>query len=147
LGYGIATYLLTVVVIAGITFALHPAQARSKGPALLVFQALVGAVFALGFALLIFLLSHLCAKQFLRGTGTFIGVLGPLLLASWVQVAILVPILGPFVAGAWWGIAVVLWVFEEVHHVERIKMLVIIVVLNLCIAALRFGLAAASFSD
>jgi hypothetical protein len=60
---------------------------------------------------------HLLVKSFCAGTGRFIQIIRPLLLASIVMVALAMPVLGPLVAGLAW-VAVMMMVFEEVHGIE-----------------------------
>ena len=64
---------------------------------------------------------HLIAKYFLGGTGKFLPLLRPLFLGisvvSWVA---MIPLLGTFVAGI--GVIVVIMVvFEELEHIERLQ--------------------------
>lgn len=60
---------------------------------------------------------HLLAKYFCAGEGKFIQIIRPLLLASIVYVATVVPILGAIAAGIAW-VAVMMMVFQEVHDME-----------------------------
>jgi hypothetical protein len=63
---------------------------------------------------------HLFAKWFCAGTGSFAGVIRPLLLGSIVAVLILVPYIG-FFAAAIASIAVFMMTFAEVHRIPAMQ--------------------------
>jgi hypothetical protein len=69
-------------------------------------------------------LCHLIAKLFLRGIGTFAGVLRPLLLAWFVNLLVLIPLAGPLAAMIAWS-AVLMLVFEEVDGIGRVQAFII----------------------
>lgn len=69
-------------------------------------------------------LCHLIAMLFLRGIGTFAGVLRPLLLAWFVNLLVLIPVAGPLAAMIAWS-AVLMLVFEEVDGIGRVQAFVI----------------------
>lgn len=78
-----------------------------------------------------FAVCHLIAKKFFNGSGTYVGVLRPMMVSSFLLWLHLIPFMGWLVAGVWWGLAILLWVFEEVERMERLKALVIVVVMNI----------------
>ncbi len=78
-----------------------------------------------------FALCHLIAKKFFNGSGTYMGVLRPMMLSSFLLWLEVIPYVGGLVAGIWWGLAILLWVFEEVERMERLKALVIVVMMNI----------------
>lgn len=82
---------------------------------LLLGTAIAGAVTLAQYAV-----CHFTAKWLFRATGTYLGVLRPLLLGSVVQWFFLIPIVGIFIGGLW-GIAVLMFVFEEVDGIERMQ--------------------------
>lgn len=63
---------------------------------------------------------HFAAKRLFHATGTYLGVLRPLLLGSVVSLISLIPFVGGLIAGIW-GIAVLMFVFEEVDGIERMQ--------------------------
>ena len=91
------------------------------------------AVFQLG-------LSHAIAKVFLRATGTFTGVLRPLLLAWFVNGLTVIPALGIYAAATAWT-AVLVLVFEEVHGLERMQAFLISAGINVTFLALTMTFA------
>jgi hypothetical protein len=100
-----------------------------------IVQVCFGAVWQLGYLGI----CHLLAKKLLGGNGTYLGILRPMLLSSFVFCTLVIPVVGVFVAGAWWGLAILLWVFEEVHHVERLQTLAILVGMNITLLVLRMA--------
>jgi hypothetical protein len=62
-------------------------------------------------------LCHFIAKWFLGATGTFVGVLRPLLMGWFVNGLAMIPIIGPIAAAIAWT-AVLMLVFEEVDGVD-----------------------------
>ena len=65
-------------------------------------------------------LCHLIAKWFFGATGTFAGILRPLLLGSPINVLALIPVVGPIAAALLWA-AVLMVVFEEINHIRRVQ--------------------------
>ena len=74
---------------------------------------------------------HVIAKKFFNGSGTYLGVLRPMMVSSFLLCLGLIPFVGALAAGVWWGLAILLWVFEEVECMERLKALIIVVVMNI----------------
>lgn len=70
-------------------------------------------------------LCHLLARWLFDASGTFLGILRPLMLGSIVTWLIIIPFVGDFLVRAWWGVAILLWVFEEVDGIERLQALYI----------------------
>jgi hypothetical protein len=85
-------------------------------------------------------LCHLGVKLVLGGRGKFQALLRPLLLGSIVFVAALVPVVGFLAAAIWWGLAIMLFVFGEVHGVDRVKAFGVIFVVGLIVRAGLFAL-------
>lgn len=65
-------------------------------------------------------LCHLIAKWFFGATGTFLGILRPLLLGWFVNCLILIPFAGMVAGGIAWT-AVLMMVFEEVDGIGRLQ--------------------------
>jgi hypothetical protein len=63
---------------------------------------------------------HLMAKYFFAGTGRFIQIIRPLLLAEIVYLLVVIPIAGPLFAAIAW-VAVMVMVFQEVHGIEPLS--------------------------
>lgn len=82
-------------------------------------------------------LCHLIAKWFFGATGTFVGVLRPLLLAWFVK--LLIPFLGMLAAAIAWT-AVPMMVFEEVDGIGRLQAFGISAGINVCFLALQYAL-------
>ncbi len=141
--HGALFYLVGVLLI----FALQVFRALNRGTSLSILGVILGAVtvavFGFVWQLAYFGACNFLVKKLLGGTGTFLGILRPMLLSSFVLWLAVIPFLGLIAAGGWWGIAILLWVFEEVHQVERLKTLAILVALNVLFTALRFGLLGA----
>ena len=82
---------------------------------------------------------HALTRALLGGKGTFLAVLRPLAVSSFLLWPIIIPFVGPLVAGLWWGIGVPLNVFEEIHGVERMKTLALLIGINFVIIALLWA--------
>jgi hypothetical protein len=81
----------------------------------------VGAAIAAAVTMAQYAVCHFTAKWLFHATGTYIGVLRPLLLGfSIVNWAFLIPFVGIFIGGLW-GIAILMFVFEEVDGIERMQ--------------------------
>ncbi|HMI53886.1 MAG TPA: hypothetical protein VK525_20395 [Candidatus Saccharimonadales bacterium] len=121
--YGIAIWLATNTILflftavpILLTRGLEPPAAVTIG---LVVGSLVFLVIA-GIATMIQIgLCHLVSKWFFAGTGTYLGILRPILLASFVTLLMLIPIAGPL-AGGIASTAVLMMVFEEVEGIARL---------------------------
>ncbi len=77
---------------------------------------------------------HLIAKRLFNGSGTFMGIVRPMMLSSFLLWLSVIPLVGPLVAGVWWGLAILLWVFEEVERMERLKALLIVIAMNIAVS-------------
>jgi hypothetical protein len=82
-------------------------------------------------------LCHLIAKWLFGGTGTFMGIMRPLLLGWFVNALILIPVVGLWPAAIAWT-AVLMLVFEEVDGIGRLQAFFISAGINLCFIALEF---------
>jgi hypothetical protein len=133
--YGAFFWVVSALTILVVT-ALPPmlAKLHNAGPALVI-GVVIGLIFGLAvMAVLTFVqlgLCHLIAKWLFGGTGSYIGLMRPLLLGWFVNVLILIPVLGPLAAGIAW-IAVLMLVFEEVEGIERLQAFLISAGINVC---------------
>ena len=87
-------------------------------------------------------LCHLLAKQSFGGDGTYLPLVRALFLgmvASWLSV---VPVLGPLLAGIGSTI-VIMVVFEELDHIERMQAFLLAVGVNVTFAVLIYYLVSA----
>ena len=84
-------------------------------------------------------LCHLIAKWFLGATGTFAGIMRPLLLGWFVNVLFLIPVVGRLAAGIAWT-AVLMLVFEEVDGIGRLQAFAVAVGINICFLAIQSAL-------
>lgn len=111
----------------------------APGPAMIIGLA-IGLIFALVAMAAVTLvqlgLCHLIAKWFFGGTGTFVGIMRPLLLAWFVNGLFVIPLVGPPAAGIAW-IAVLMLVFEEIDGIRRMQAFFISAGVNICFLALE----------
>jgi hypothetical protein len=63
---------------------------------------------------------HLMARWFLGATGTFFGVMRPLLLGWFVNGLVLIPVVGALASAVAWTL-VLMMVFEEVDGIGRLQ--------------------------
>lgn len=82
-------------------------------------------------------LCHLIAKSFFGATGTFVGVMRPLLLGWFVNVLVIIPVVGTLAAAIAWT-AVLMMVFEEADGIERLQAFLISAGVNVAFLALQF---------
>lgn len=141
--YGAVAFAITVVVIS--MFTILPQYLRTiqvSGPAMigvLVIGLIVGLViFGIG-ALVQLGLCHLIARWFFGGTGAFMGILRPLLLAWFVNALILIPIVGLWATAIAWT-AFLMLVFEEVDNIGRLQAFFISAGVNVCFVAFQFAM-------
>jgi hypothetical protein len=139
--YGASLWAITALVI--LSFTALPQVLRTtqaSGPAMIV-GLIVGLIFGLAVMAFITLiqlgLCHLIAKWFFGGTGTFMGIMRPLLLGWFVNVLILIPVVGVWPAAIGWT-AVLMLVFEQVDGIGRLQAFFISAGINLCFIALQF---------
>ncbi len=141
--YGAFFWSVTATII--LLFTALPQMLRNmhvSGPALII-GLVVGLIFGLtvmGIITFIQLgLCHLIAKWFLGGTGTFVGIMRPLLLGWFVNALILIPVVGLVAAGIAWS-AVLMLVFEEVDGIGRVQAFLISYGINFCIIVLQLAM-------
>jgi len=141
--YGAFLWAVSATIL--LLFALIPHVLRASnlsGPA-----AMIGLAFGLVFGLVVMAiltvvqlaLCHFIAKWLLGATGTFAGVMRPLLLGWFVNLLVLVPVVGLLAASVAW-IAVLMLVFEEVDGIGRLQAFLISTAVNVCILALQFAI-------
>lgn len=141
--YGAFLWVLSALIILVVTALPRTLAAiHASGPALVVGVA-VGFTFGLAvMAILTFIQLSLCylvAKWFLDGSGSYLGVMRPLLLGWFVNVLILIPVVGTLAAAIAWT-AVLMLVFEEVDGIGRLQAFLISAGINVCFFAIRFML-------
>ena len=139
--YGAFPWTVTALIILLITALPQMLRTiRVPGPARVI-GLVVGLIFALAvMAVITFVqlgLCHLIAKWFFGGTGTFMGIMRPLLLAWFVNALILIPVVGLVAAGIAWT-AVLMLVFEEIDGIGRLQAFLISAGINVCFIALQF---------
>lgn len=140
LPYGAFFWTITALII--LIFTALPQVLRTAmapGPAMIIGLA-IGLIFALVAMAAVTLvqlgLCHLIAKWFFGGTGTFVGIMRPLLLAWFVNGLFVIPLVGPPAAGIAW-IAVLMLVFEEIDGIRRMQAFFISAGVNICFLALE----------
>lgn len=138
--YGTGVWAVAVMVILGFTALPQFLRTnQSSGLALTIGlgAVLIGGLVIMGVITLIQLGScHLIAKWFFGASGTFVGVMRPLLLGWFVNVLILIPVVGILAAGIAWT-AVLMLVFEEVDGIGRLQAFAISAGINLLFMALQ----------
>lgn len=82
-------------------------------------------------------LCHFLAKQFFGADGTFMPLIRPLFLGSVAGWLIVVPVIGPLLAGIGSTI-VIMVVFEEIDHIERLQAFLLAVGINIGFAVLIY---------
>ncbi len=141
--YGAVLWAISVTIIfLGTALPKHLGRPAAS-PLEQIVVLIIGIVFMLalmGALTLVQLgLCHLIAKWFFGATGTYVGVMRPLLLAWFVNCLILIPFLGPLAAGIAWT-AVLMMVFEEVDGIGRLQAFGISAVINVCFIVLQIML-------
>jgi hypothetical protein len=81
-------------------------------------------------------LCHLIAKCLFEGSGSYLGVMRPLLLGWFVNCLVLVPVVGMLAAAIAWT-AVLMMVFEEVDGISRLQAFSISAGINVCFFILQ----------
>jgi hypothetical protein len=84
-------------------------------------------------------LCHLIAKWIFGAKGTFIEIMRPLLLGSFVNCLMVIPAAGVPLAGIGWT-AVLMMVFEEVDGIGRLQAFGISAGINICVFAIQFAM-------
>ena len=141
--YGAFLWAVTATIV--LLFTALPQMLRNmhvSGPAMII-GLVVGMIFGLVVMAVITLiqlgLCHLIARGFFGGTGTFMGIMRPLLLGWFVNALILIPVVGLVAAGIAWS-AVLMLVFEEVDGIGRVQAFLISYGINFCIIVLQFAM-------
>jgi len=127
--YGALFWLITFTPMIAIGF-----RARGMSPVLLVASLILVMPLMLISQVAIWGVCHLAARFALRGKGSFLGITRVLLLGSFVQVLVLIPIVGPLIGGIW-SIAIMMYTFEEVHGIRRIHAFAISAIVGILIRA------------
>jgi hypothetical protein len=128
LPYGVIFSMISAAIIFLVT-ALPRMLTREGATARTIFWGL----------LIQFGLCHLIARWFLGATGTFLGVLRPLLLGWFVNGLILIPVVGALASAIAWT-AVLMMVFEEVDGIGRLPALLISAGINALFLVLLYVL-------
>lgn len=127
-------FIAATIVLIGTALPQTLAATHATGPALVIGVA-VGMIFGLVvMAFLTFIqlgLCHLIAKWLFDGSGSYLGVMRPLLLGWFVNCLILIPFVGTLAAGIAWT-AVLMMVFEEVDGIGRLQAFGISAGINVC---------------
>jgi len=85
---------------------------------------------------------HFLAKKFFGGTGTFMPLIRALFLGSVASWMIVVPVLGSLLVGIGSTI-VIMVVFEELDHIERMQAFLLAIGVNVAFAVLIYYVASA----
>ena len=138
--YGAVLWVVAaMLVLTGIALPRTLAAIHFGGPAM-IFGVIIGLSFGLAaMAFLTFIqlgLCHLIAKWFFGGTGSYLGVMRPLLLGWFVNCLVLIPIVGTLAAAIAWT-AVLMMVFEEVDGISRLQAFGISAGINVCFFILQ----------
>lgn len=131
-----ATLIIVIAIWPQFRAALATGPAGASG---VVIGLFFGLAVVAGGTLLQLSIIHFVARKLLGATGTFLGVLRPLLLGWFVNLLILIPGIGLLAAGVAWT-AVLMLVFEEVDGIERIHAFLLSAGVNLTFTALQFAL-------
>jgi hypothetical protein len=141
--YGVVFSMISAAIIFLVT-ALPRMLTREGATAGTVFWGLLlGLVFVWVYmgaiALLQFGLCHLIARWFLGATGTFFGIMRPLLLGWFVNCLLLIPVVGVLASAMAWT-AVLMMVFEEVDGIGRLQAFLISAGINAIFLVLLYVL-------
>jgi hypothetical protein len=127
LSYGVILWLFSRVVIYSVVFSV-PLRALFRGYKVsllqLPFAFLAAVVIDAVTVLLQYGISHGLARWWFAARGTYIGILRPVFLGSFVSCTLVIPYVGAYVAGIW-TLAILMCVFEEVDGIERMKAFVL----------------------
>jgi hypothetical protein len=142
--YGAMLFLASQAVIFLVT-ALPKLRAREDATGEVVFWGvLLGLAFVWAYSGIIAVLQiglcHAIAKVFLGATGSFVGVLRPLLLGWFVNCLILIPVAGLYASAIAWT-AVLMLVFEEVDGIGRMQAFLISAGINVAFLVLTLSFA------
>jgi len=128
---------ITIVLVSVLPGMLN--SAKFSEPAVII-GVIVGVIFGvIVMAFLTFVqlgLCHLIAKWFFGATGSYMGIMRPLLLGWFVNALILIPVAGTLAAAIAWT-AVLMMVFEEVEGIGRLQAFGISAGINVCFFVLQ----------
>lgn len=118
-------YGAIIWIIASLcSFVVPIGTAISQGKAInwlvMVFAICFGLVLAGTLTITQYAVCHLLARWWFGARGTYLGILRPMLMGSIVTCLALIPYIG-MTAAALWSIAILMRVFEEVDHIERMQ--------------------------
>ena len=138
--YGAFLWIVAAtIVLIGTALPQMLAAIHVSGPAMVI-AVIVGMCVGLAVvAILTFIqlgLCHLIAKWFFGGTGSYLGVMRPLLLGWFVNCLVLIPVAGTLAAAIGWT-AVLMMVFEEVEGISRLQAFGISAGINVCFFVLQ----------
>ena len=137
--YGIGFFVIAAFLQVILALALAPRLDNPLFWVIAVASVPIGIALEAAYQLGRLWVCHALTRVILGGKGTFVGVLRPLAVSSFLLGLVIIPFVGPVIAGAWWGIGVPLNVFEEIHGVERMKTLALLIGINLVIIALLWA--------
>ena len=145
--YGAFLWIVAAtIVLVGTALSQMLAAIHAPGPAMVIGVVVGMSVGLAVMAILTFVqlgLCHLIAKWFFAGTGSYLGVMRPLLLGWFVNCLILIPVVGMLAAGIAWT-AVLMMVFEEVDGIGRLQAFGISAGINVCFFVLQLMMTPAT---
>jgi len=139
--YGILFWIIGASLPLLLGFAVAAANGVKLDPQKVTF-ALAMVPSAILFDFLRFGICHFLAKKFFDGSGTFMPLMRALLLGSVVSWVAILPVVGPLLA-AIGGTVVIMVVFEELDHIERMQAFLLAVGVNIVFAVLGYYAASA----
>ncbi len=138
--YGAFFWTVTAITINLVLVLPRMLNSTKVSGLALMIGVIIGVIFSLGvMAFLTFVqlgLCHLIAKWFFGATGSYMGVMRPLLLGWFVNALILIPVAGTLAAAIAWT-AVLMMVFEEVEGISRLQAFGISAGINVCFFVLQ----------
>ncbi len=137
--------ILFWIVGAGLPLLANIATALSNGVKLDPQKVTFGLAMVPSGILVEFLrfgICHFLAKKLFGGEGTFLPLIRALFLGSVASWLIIVPVIGPLLAGIG-GTIVIMVVFEELDHIERMQAFLLAVGVNVAFAVLIYYVVSA----
>ncbi len=145
--YGAFLWIVAAtIVLVGTALPQMLAAIHAPGPAMVIGVVVGMSVGLAVMAILTFVqlgLCHLIAKWFFGGTGSYLGVMRPLLLGWFVNCLVLIPVVGMLASGIAWT-AVLMMVFEEVDGIGRLQAFGISAGINVCFFVLQLMMTPAT---
>ena len=139
--YGAVFSAVTAAVIFLVTALPGILRHDEATPGTAVWSIVLGLLFvwvASGIIAIVQLgLCHFIAKWLLGATGTFVGVIRPLLMGWFVNGLAVIPVVGPIAAAIAWT-AVLMLVFEEVDGIGRMQAFLVSAGINALTLALLY---------